>query len=202
MVRFWLVAWLVLGLYAPALLAHGDRQHDTAGEASVILEDLPAVAPAPVPVVAQAAEPTMDLSPLGLLEVKFDSLHPMFVHLPLVLFGVAPLALFFFLRTRQRAYGWVSFWSSAVGALGGLVAATLVHPEAQNLSAQASAVLERHEDWAYLSLSLGLVGIVAMALGLALQHKIWLYLALFAQLGALATVSLAGHLGAILTHVL
>ncbi|OGH00729.1 MAG: hypothetical protein A2600_11145 [Candidatus Lambdaproteobacteria bacterium RIFOXYD1_FULL_56_27] len=205
MVRFWLVSLLGLVLCCPPLLlAHGNEHYQTPGVESLPTGGLEAVLPSPTTAAAQSAgkEPTLDLSPLGLLQVKFDNLHPMAVHLPLVLFGVAPLALFFFIRSRQRPYGWVSFWSLAAGLVGGLVAATLVHPHIQDLSAQAKTVLERHEDFAYLSLSFGLAGLLSLGLGLALNHKNWLYFSLLAQVGAIGCVSLAGHLGAILTHVL
>ena len=89
------------------------------------------------------------------------------------------------------------------GFLGAFVASTFVHPHTIGLTDSASAVLEKHDQFAYLTIWLSGVGLLLKSISLFfIKDKAWLEIIIALLLvGAAITVSKAGHYGATLAHI-
>jgi len=92
-----------------------------------------------------------------------------------------------------------------MGGAGAVLASRIFHPHTDTMTLLAQEALSLHEIWADWT-----QGLTVAALGILLiQHLPWLRkvrpilraLALAIGLAAATTVSMAGHYGALLTHV-
>ena len=133
----------------------------------------------------------------------FSNLHPLVVHFPIVLLllaSITQIAAFFFWKKQMN---WATLLLLLGGFLGAYVASTFVHPHTSGLSEAASAVLEKHDQFAYLTIWLSGIGLLFKAVSLFfLKDKVWLEIIIaLLLLGAAFTVSKSGHYGATLAHI-
>ena len=133
----------------------------------------------------------------------FSSLHPLVVHFPIVLLLLAGLTQIasFFLWKKQL--DWATLLLLLGGFLGAYVASTFVHPHTTGLTDAASAVLEKHDQFAYLTIWLSGIGLLLKSVGMFfIKDKVWLEIIIALVLASAAfTVSKAGHYGATLSHI-
>lgn len=131
----------------------------------------------------------------------FPTLHPMVVHVPVIMIPVAFLfgLISLFLSNRYLVTLTTAF--AAAGMLGGYVAAFPMHPHTRGLSEAAARTLQQHDFFAYSTLGITafamFVGVTAM-----LRPNFWIrgLLALTLLLASLC-VSVTAHYGGTLTYV-
>ena len=135
----------------------------------------------------------------------FPSLHPMVVHLPVVLLPFALLLFVIEWRSRPEKASLAVIISAMGGATGAIVASFWLHPHVASLNREALALLVSHEFFAYTTT--GLVSSATICLGVRYfrwnhHDRKWYTLIAFILLVASSfTVSATGHLGATLSHV-
>lgn len=133
--------------------------------------------------------------------VDFPTLHPLVVHVPVTFipaaFVFAVLSLFF----PQRALTWLALAFSLVGLFGGFVAAFPLHPHATGLPVAAAATLEKHEFFAFATLALGLVAVLAALIAIWRPRRLPKFVLSVLLLIAAACVAIAGHYGGTLAYV-
>ena len=135
----------------------------------------------------------------------FPTLHPMVVHVPVVLL---PFALMLFVmewRSRPEKASLAVIISAMGGATGAIVASFWLHPHVASLNREAWAVLEAHEFFAYTTT--GLASSATICLGFRHfrwnhhDRKWWTLIAFILLAASSLTVAATGHLGATLSHV-
>ena len=135
----------------------------------------------------------------------FPTLHPMVVHLPVVLLPFALLLFVIEWRSRPEKASLSVIISAIGGALGAITASFGLHPHVESLSREALTVLEAHDFFAYTTT--GLASSAAVCLGIRYfrwnhYDRKWWTLIVFILLSASSiTVAATGHLGATLSHV-
>jgi uncharacterized membrane protein len=135
----------------------------------------------------------------------FPTLHPLVVHAPLVLLPLAALLLIVAWASRNRVLDGAATGLLAAGWVGALLASKVFHPHTGAMTLLAREALETHEFWADWTLVLSsgalLISFVYRFQGVQPLRRILKISALVLYLGAAAAVTLAGHYGALLTHV-
>ena len=135
----------------------------------------------------------------------FPTLHPMVVHLPVVLL---PFALMLFImewRSRPEKASLPVIISALGGTSGAIAASFWLHPHVESLSLEALTVLEAHDFFAYTTT--GLASSAAVCLGIRYfrwnyqDRKWWTMIAFILLSASSLTVAATGHLGATLSHV-
>ena len=140
---------------------------------------------------------------LGLDE--FPTLHPMVVHLPVVLLPFAFLLLVIEFFSRPKSPQLPSIIATFGGTAGALTASYWLHPHVESISRDALEVLEAHDLFAYITT--GLASGASMCLLLryfrwnSLDRRWWTGSALILLFFSSLTVAATGHLGATLSHV-
>ena len=135
----------------------------------------------------------------------FPTLHPMVVHLPVVLLPFALLLFVIEWQSRPEKASLSVIISAIGGALGAITASFWLHPHVESLSREALTVLEAHDFFAYTTT--GLASSAAVCLGIRYfrwnhYDRKWWTLIVFILLSASSiTVAATGHLGATLSHV-
>ena len=131
----------------------------------------------------------------------FPTLHPMVVHVPVImiplafLFGV--ISIFF----TKRYFVALAVAFASAGVLGGYIAAFPMHPHTRGLSETAARVLQQHDFFAYSTL-----GVTAISVVIGIFA--WLRPSFFSK-GLLAVVlllaslcvSVTAHYGGTLTYI-
>jgi len=131
----------------------------------------------------------------------FPTLHPMVVHVPVMLIPIALLFSVCSLFAAHMALVWLTLGFAVSGLAGGLVAAFPAHPHTTGLSDAAAATLQKHDFFAY-----GTLWLTSIALLLALAC-LWkpvqlMKLCLVAVLLFSAlSVAITGHYGGTLAYV-
>jgi Cu(I)/Ag(I) efflux system protein CusF len=135
----------------------------------------------------------------------FPTLHPLVVHLPVVLLPFALLLLTLELISRQKKRQLPVIISAIGGTLGALLASYLLHPHVESMSKEAFEVLEAHDLFAYMT-----TGFASSACIFLLarffrwnnkDRKWWTILSFILLLSSSLSVAATGHLGATLSHV-
>ena len=140
---------------------------------------------------------------LGLDE--FPTLHPMVVHLPVVLLPFAFLLLVIEFFSRPKSPQLPSIIATFGGTAGALMASYWLHPHVESISRDALEVLEAHDLFAYITM--GLASGASMFLLLRYfrwnspDRRWWNGSALILLLFSSLSVAVTGHLGATLSHV-
>ena len=135
----------------------------------------------------------------------FPTLHPMVVHLPVVLLPFALLLFVMEWRSRPEKASLAVIISAMGGTTGAIVASFWLHPHVESMNREAWAVLEAHDFFAYTTT--GLVSSATICLGVRYfrwnhHDRKWYTLIAFILLAASSlTVAATGHLGATLSHV-
>ncbi|MCC3160208.1 hypothetical protein LJ737_23430 [Hymenobacter sp. 15J16-1T3B] len=133
----------------------------------------------------------------------FPNLHPLVVHLPIVLLllGAALQAL--------RVYRdwppvrWITIGVLAGGFLGAVAASTVFHAMPLGLAPRAAAVFEAHEKFAVYTLWLSGITLLLAGIGVffKVQGRPYEILVLVAAVATAGVLSVAGHRGAQLVYV-
>lgn len=131
----------------------------------------------------------------------FPTLHPMVVHVPVIMIPVAfifgLIGLFF---TSRYLVALAVVFASA-GALGGFIAAFPMHPHTRGLSEAAIETLQQHDFFAYSTLGVTafsvMVGIITLIKPNFITRGLLAVILLLASL----CVSLTAHYGGTLTYV-
>ena len=159
--------------------------------------------PEKVEIMAQLEEKRIVGKWLGLDE--FPTLHPMVVHLPVVLLPFAFLLLVIEIFSRSKSPQLPSMIATFGGTAGALMASYWLHPHVESISKDALEVLEAHDLFAYITTGFA----TGASMCLLLRYFRWnspdrrwwtgsaLILLFFSSLSVAAT----GHLGATLSHV-
>ena len=140
---------------------------------------------------------------LGLDE--FPTLHPMVVHLPVVLLPFAFLLLVIEIFSRPKSPQLPSIIATFGGTAGALMASYWLHPHVESISRDALEVLEAHDLFAYITT--GFASGASMCLLLRYfrwnspDRRWWTGSALILLFFSSLSVAATGHLGATLSHV-
>jgi uncharacterized membrane protein len=135
----------------------------------------------------------------------FPTLHPLIVHLPLVLIPLTPALLLVAWARRSRTLEWTATVLLAMGGTGALLASKVLHPHTDAMTLLAQEALSLHELWADWTQGLAVSAlIVVMASQAPAFKRVKSPLrgtAVALCLSAALAVLLAGHYGSLLTHV-
>ncbi|PHK99440.1 hypothetical protein CGL56_08285 [Neolewinella marina] len=133
----------------------------------------------------------------------FANLHPLIVHLPIMLLPVALATQVASLFLWKQPLGWVTLIALAGGVAGAVAAGLIFHPHTLDLTSAAQEVLDRHDSYAYWTVGLSTTALILKTGDLWLfQKKRWLELLTTLVLaGSAFTVSMAGHYGATLVYL-
>ena len=159
--------------------------------------------PEKVEIMAQLEEKRIVGKWLGLDE--FPTLHPMVVHLPVVLLPFAFLLLVIEFFSRLISPQLPSIIATLGGTAGALMASYWLHPHVESISKDALEVLEAHDLFAYITT--GLASGASMCLLLRYfrwkspDRRWWTGSALILLFFSSLSVAATGHLGATLSHV-
>ena len=159
--------------------------------------------PEKVEIMAQLEEKRIVGKWLGLDE--FPTLHPMVVHLPVVLLPFAFLLLVIEFFSRSKSPQLPPIIATFGGTAGALMASYWLHPHVESISRDALEVLEAHDLFAYITT--GLASGASMCLLLRYfrwnspDRRWWTGSALILLFFSSLSVAATGHLGATLSHV-
>ena len=133
----------------------------------------------------------------------FPTLHPLFVHFPIVLLILAALAQILALFLWKKEMSIITMVLLAAGFAGAWLVSSLFHPHTHDLSDAAQQVLDLHEDYASYAKWLSAFGLVLKITGhFFFKRKLWIEVAVVLVLaGAAWSVIHAGHYGAALVHL-
>jgi uncharacterized membrane protein len=182
--------------FSSSALAHGTESRDTSVQTSQAAAESEGTHGASTSEEFSLNTVVKDLSWSG-----FPTLHPLVVHVPVTFIPLAFVLSLASLFVAKRALIWVVLGLALAGLGGALVAAFPLHPHTVGLSKAARMTLEKHEFFAFGTLWLAIVAVLAMLLNLwhpRLLTRIFVTLVLLA---AAVFVSIAGHYGGTLAYV-
>lgn len=133
----------------------------------------------------------------------FPNLHPLVVHLPIVLILLAAALQALLVFRDWPQVRWIALAVMAGGFAGAVAASTVFHALPMGLSPRAAAVYAAHEQFA--SYTTWLSGITLLLAGIGfyfkVQRRAYEVLVLVAAVAAAGALSVAGHRGAQLVYV-
>ena len=131
----------------------------------------------------------------------FPTLHPMVVHVPVIMI---PVAFVFGLISIFFAYRYFVMLATAfaiVGLIGGYLAAFPMHPHTQGLSEAAIRTLQQHDFFAYSTLGVTAFSLVTGVIAMLKSNFLTRSLLAVALFIASMCVSITAHYGGTLTYV-
>lgn len=134
----------------------------------------------------------------------FSTLHPLVVHFPIVLLIVAALLQIIGLFYSKTNWDYITLFLLASGVFTAYLAGSFFHPHTEGLPSHAAEILERHEFFASLTLFASVAALILKVTGMFIvksKKRLIEIITAFMLLFSAVSVSLAGHLGAYLTHV-
>ena len=133
----------------------------------------------------------------------FPNLHPLAVHIPIMLLPLAALLQLIGFFVFKREISWIVLGIVIAGFLGAYAAANLTHPHTAELPAQIQAVYDRHDTYATWTLWLsGIAAVLKIVSHFLFKSVAWAEGITVAVLLASAyTVSVAGHCGSQLVYI-
>ena len=131
----------------------------------------------------------------------FPTLHPMIVHVPVMLIPVALLFSVLSLFVVHRALTWLTLGFAVSGLTGGLVAAFPAHPHTTGLSDAATVTLQKHDFFAYGTLWLTSLALLVALICLWKPSKLVKICLVAALLFSTLSVAITGHYGGTLAYI-
>ena len=184
----YLLSFLLLFITTSAL-AHDSSKHkkkaDTTAHAHVQADSASAIISANTP-------------PLN----EFPTLHPLVVHIPIMLLMLAAVVQLVSLFLFKRELSWTAWAMLLIGFVGAYASSNWFHAHASNLPPATQALLEEHELYADYTIWLSGAALVVHSINLFfLKRKLWLSIIAAGLITASAVVvAIAGHHGAELVH--
>lgn len=134
---------------------------------------------------------------------EFPNLHPLVVHVPIMMLILAALLEIIGFFVFKKAMSWIVLGFVIVGFFGAYAAAVLTHPHVGQLPEQARKVYEEHGMYGTWTLWLsGIAVLLKIASHFVFHGRIWAELVVTVVLIASAyTVSMAGHHGSQLVFI-
>ena len=145
------------------------------------------------------------LDPAGLIQdmgyAGFPTLHPLAVHVPVILIPLAALFILIHPISPNVTYYRLSVVFLAAGVAGGFIAAFPLHPHTSGLSYEALDTLRKHDYFAYSTLIKGSLALLFALLYVVIRKRfIKIVFGSLVVLSALAVV-ITGHYGGKLAYV-
>ncbi|SDY83890.1 DUF2231 domain-containing protein [Hymenobacter psychrophilus] len=133
----------------------------------------------------------------------FPNLHPLVVHLPIVLILLAAALQGLLVYREWPAVRWITLAVMAGGFAGAVAASTVFHALPMGLPPKAAAVFAEHEQFASYTTWLSGITLLLASIGFyfKVQRRAYEVLVLVAAVAAAGTLSVAGHRGAQLVYV-
>jgi uncharacterized membrane protein len=134
---------------------------------------------------------------------EFPHIHPLIVHFPIMLLMIAAAMQFFNILFRKKELNWAVTIMVLLGFVTAYASTYWSHPHTDGLTEHAELVLAQHDKYAYYTIYLSGLGLLAQLLSLFLfKGKRWsIAVAAVILIGAGYAVSMAGHYGAQLVHI-
>ncbi len=133
----------------------------------------------------------------------FPNLHPLIVHVPIMLLVVALATQVGSFFVWKKPLDWVTVLALAGGVAGAVLAGEIFHPHTSGLPPAAQQVLELHDTYAGWTIWLSAAALVLKGVShWLLRDRRWLeVLATLVLAGSAVTVSLAAHYGGTLVYI-
>ncbi|MCB2410961.1 DUF2231 domain-containing protein [Hymenobacter lucidus] len=133
----------------------------------------------------------------------FPNLHPLVVHLPIVLIILAAALQALLVFKDWPQVRWIALAVMAGGFAGAVAASTVFHAKPLGLSPRAAAVFAAHEQFASYTTWLSGITLLLASIGFyfKVQRRAYEVLVLVAAVAAAGALSVAGHRGAQLVYV-
>ncbi len=133
----------------------------------------------------------------------FPNLHPLVVHLPIVLLLLSAGLQALLVYKDWPPVKWITMGVMAGGFLGALAASTVFHAMPTGLAPRAAAVFEAHEKFAGYTMWLSGITVLLAGVGtfFKIQRRAYEALVLVSAVATAGVLSVAGHRGAQLVYV-
>ena len=133
---------------------------------------------------------------------EFPTLHPLIVHFPIVLLLILPFLMLAYVIFDKIEILWITTAISFGGTSASILASTVLHPHTSGINQKMMSVLAEHDFWAYSTSIISSLTLLSLIILLIMNFNKIKYLTLLLSISAAITVSIAGHYGATLTHLL
>lgn len=131
----------------------------------------------------------------------FPTLHPMVVHVPVIMIPLAFLFGLISIFFTNRYIVALALAFASAGVLGGFVAAFPMHPHTRGLSEAAAMTLQQHDFFAYSTLAITAFSVMVGVIALLRPNFLTKGLLALTLLLATLCVSVTAHYGGTLTYV-
>ena len=133
----------------------------------------------------------------------FPNLHPLVVHVPIVLLIVAVLTQLASFFVWRKQLDWITLLVLAGGVAGAFLSGEVFHPHTTGLTEAAQRVMDRHDTWADYTIWSSAVALLLKGLSLFwLRGPRWAEILVTAVLVFSAVaVSVTGHYGGTLVYL-
>ena len=132
----------------------------------------------------------------------FSNLHPLVVHIPIVLLLVAVVTQIASFFVWKLELDWVTFLALVGATLGAFLAGKVFHPHTTNLSPAAQQVIDTHDTWADYTIWSAVLATVLKGVDLFWLRTRWVAIVTTVVLVfSTVAVSVASHYGATLVYI-
>ena len=131
----------------------------------------------------------------------FPTLHPVVVHVPVIMIPVASLFGLMSIFFASRSFVMLATAFALAGLAGGYIAAYPMHPHTHGLPEAAAATLQQHDFFAYSTLVVTAIAVVIGVAAMLMSNLFTRVLLAVTLLIASLCVSVTAHYGGTLTYV-
>ena len=134
---------------------------------------------------------------------QLPNLHPLVVHVPIMLLIVAALTQVACFFVWKRQLDWMTFLLLAGGVVGAFLSGEVFHPHTVGLTPAAQQVIELHDTWADYTIWSSVLALILKGVSLFwLRGPRWAEIAVTLVLAFSAVaVSITGHYGGTLVYL-